>query len=225
MNILVTGKNSFLFQSLLERGIFENDSLIQFEYGIDYTNIDEIIHFGSPSHDKDFEFRDSMAISMIDYTTQITEIAIANQCPIIFASTEGVYELETLKSINYITNQSRYELFKLVSEEYLTSFDVDVLLLRIPRVYDKERSVGLVGKLLDNQVDENEMDNTVTFINKTQFIDWFIDTRKEFYDNLESSRKFVDNLHLLGEYIGDDVTLKLKDVLHYLGLKNPKQPK
>jgi len=182
MNILVTGKSSFLFQKLLESGIFNDDNLYEYEYGVTYTNIDRIFHFGSPSCKEDFKDRATMAVSMIDYTVAIAEIAIANKADVIYASSEGVYDVDEIDVAFEVNDQGRYNLFKLVNEEYLLSFkDIfKTCVLRIPRVYGMERNIGLVGKLIAGDVDENELDNKVTFIDAPRFVKFTIDSLKEF---------------------------------------------
>lgn len=191
MNILVTGRNSFLFQALLSNNMFGNDNLYEYEYGVDYTNIDRIYHFGSPSNQDDFEDKSTSAVSMIDYTVKIVEQALANKASIVFASSCGVEDIVNISTDN-ISNQDRYHIFKLTNEEYIKSFDpiVKSCILRIPRVYDLDRKVGLVGKLLKNEVTDKDMKKYIKFITVDDFITFADESITDFNNNDERQKVY-----------------------------------
>ena len=172
MNILITGKNSFLMGELIKVGIFDAHNLYEYEYDVDYTDIDMIFHFSSCTQLSDFE-NDTVGISMIDYSIKIAEQALLNKCPLIFASSEGVNGVVT--DNDFVGGQELYNLNKFCMENYFHTFNkfFPTISLRIPRVYNLNAKKGLVYKLKNDQVPLIDQYQDIEFIT---LFDWVSET-------------------------------------------------
>lgn len=209
MNILVSGCTSFLFRELLNSGSFNKNNLFDYR---EYNNIDpsvkidRVLHFGSPSCKADFENETDTAISMIDYTLDLLKIAEKHNADFVFASSAGIYNCLNWNPDN-ITGQNRYELFKLAMEEYIQSFNVRTLILRIERVYSPRNPKCLVGRLMRNEIPEKDMDNPVCFQTVENF-------KKDFDNALSNFEKF-DMKTLVVDFQYNMKCMKLRDVLPF----------
>jgi nucleoside-diphosphate-sugar epimerase len=180
---LVTGGNGYLMSHLLPHlKQFENTEFILLPNNLDIANkeamdeyrdflygsvhlINGIIHFASPSTNEDFYRSDAMR-TLIDGTINIINLAKFLGAKLIFASTYGVYDIETEKMAI-----SNYSLGKLTMERYIQDqlADKQYLILRIPRVYSIDRKKGLISKLKNGKKMDNEK-----LIKHIIFIDEFI---------------------------------------------------
>lgn len=211
MNILVAGKTSFLFKSLLASGMFDSDNLYEYEYNVEYTNIDRIYYFGSMTVVEEFEtFEDaaSTGIMMIDYPVKIMEQAIANNAEIVLVSSECVDNVCNIDS-ECLDDSDRYNLFKLTTEEYLKSFSptVKTCVLRSPRVYDISDHSGFVGELLSDKVPHENLDDSIIFITVNEFIEFF----EECLEIFTSSKK-----NITFKYAGTYFNCMIGDVINNL---------
>jgi nucleoside-diphosphate-sugar epimerase len=158
-NILVTGKSGFLLRNSKFLNRF---NLINLHLNANYTNIDTIIHFASPSDSFDFKNKEKTAISMVDLSLYVLQIARENNAKFIFASSEGAENPD-----------NSYTLYKRWFEQYLLDTYNNNLILRIPRVYGKDRSKGLMKKIKENLIPENDKNNLIEYIDIEDFVQWF----------------------------------------------------
>jgi len=150
MNVYVTGENGFLLKNLLpelkEYNIFKSNKKLNKINKNDLKNIDILLHFASPSESDEFK-----NIIKTTETIILDSLNLFNNLQkntkIIYASSEGakypknIYEL----SKNFIEN---YLIQNYNKEKYL--------ILRIPRVYGKNRNKGLIKKLKNNSFKGNK---------------------------------------------------------------------
>ena len=165
MKILVTGKNGFLLRNILplfyEHEIIEYNPTQNVYNG--YFGIDLILHFASPSDSYDFKDKVRMATSMVDLTQTMVRIAEINQCKLIFASSLAA---------DFLDND--YGIYKKAMEQYIQALVKDYLILRIPRVYGKDRKKGLMKKIEVNDVALDDFESTVGYADIQDFVSWFI---------------------------------------------------
>ena len=127
-----------------------------------YKNIDTIIHFASPSDSIEFKDRFKTCTTIIEGTINMINIAIDNNAKIIFASTMGIHEHDI---------DNIYTTSKLAMENYISSVYNNYVILRIPRVYDKDRKKGLMNSIRNNAIPEEDLDNVVEFITLDEFVE------------------------------------------------------
>ena len=109
----------------------------------DLLCIDKIVFLSSPSDYEDFENRFETANSMLsNYVYNLLLINNANpDIHIIFASSEAVED--NLK----LNEQSNYAIFKMAIERFISSTMKNWTIVRVPRVYGKDREKGLMKKI------------------------------------------------------------------------------
>lgn len=161
IKVLVTGSTGFLLRNILPNYNWE---LIKYEPGIDYNDIDLVLHFGSPSDSFDFQFKSIMAVSMIDTTIGMVKQAQRNKCKMIFASSMAAVYLE-----------DDYGIYKKSMEQYITALIDNYVIMRIPRVYDSDRKKGLMKKIAHGHIRRDEWDKKIEYINIADFSKWFDD--------------------------------------------------
>ena len=109
----------------------------------DLLCIDKIVFLSSPSDYEDFENRFETANSMLsNYVYNLLLINNVNpDIHIIFASSEAVED--NLK----LNEQSNYAIFKMAIERFISSTMKNWTIVRVPRVYGKDREKGLMKKI------------------------------------------------------------------------------
>jgi len=122
--IILTGNSGFLLRHLLPE-IMEKTK--------DTDNI--LYHFASPSSSEEFKDYNKMR-ETLKYSIEMFDDAMKNNRKIIFASSEAV----SMKESTY------YATMKRLLEFYIEDYD-NKLILRIPRVYGKDRKKGLLKTL------------------------------------------------------------------------------
>lgn len=157
-NVLVSGHSGFLLRNTLKD---LNWNIIDYNEFQEYSDIDLILHFASPTDSYDFEDKEKMARSMIDYSLKIIDVSIRNNCKIIFASSMAAEFLE-----------DDYGIYKKSIEQYIMGVNKNNLILRIPRVYGKDKQKGLMKKIKLNNIDN--WDKVIEYIDIIDFKDWFM---------------------------------------------------
>lgn len=164
MRILVTGNAGFLLRNSI--AAFRGHDIIQFDQSqyLDkgYYDIDLIIHFASPSDSYDFKDKIKMAVTMIDLTQVMVDIAGKNKCKLVFASSMAADILE-----------DDYGIYKRAMEQYIQALTDNYLILKIPRVYGKDRTKGLMKKIKLGDV--TDWNKTIEYIDINDFTNWFIE--------------------------------------------------
>ena len=142
--ILATGANGFLLSHLLPH-LEKNNTIIKCNKKIhdinenDLHGVDILLHFGSPSEKDEFKnIKQTARIVGLDSIELFRNFKYSNflekgNPKIIFASTMGIYDCSNV-----------YEVSKKFAEMFLEEED---LILRIPRVYGKNKNKGLIKKL------------------------------------------------------------------------------
>ena len=125
--ITLTGNRGFLLRHLLPEIIESN---IQ----------NTVFHFAFPSDRDDFKNTQNMR-DIMKYSMKVFDDAMENNQKIIFASSEAVLHDDTWYSAN-----------KKALEYYINDYDKS-LILRIPRVYGKDRNKGLIKSLKNGTFD------------------------------------------------------------------------
>lgn len=137
---------SHLIKKLNDQG-FENINDIKLLPRVftksDLLCIDKIVFLSSPSDYEDFENRFETANSMLsNYVYNLLLINNANpDIHIIFVSSEAVED--NLK----LNEQSNYAIFKMAIERFISSTMKNWTIVRVPRVYGKDREKGLMKKI------------------------------------------------------------------------------
>lgn len=125
------------------------------------------IQMASPSDKDDFINKEDMKISMIDDVEHNIDYAIENNLVFVFCSSlaaENPYN-DYGKNKAYIEN--------LLKTKSRTN-NLKYIILRIPRVYAKNRKKGLMKQLRNNEVDPNDYDNIIEFMEIDDFIEELI---------------------------------------------------
>ena len=133
------------------------------------------INFSSPSDVDDFKNVPMMIQSMLDEV--YNNIKICNQKKVKFVFCSSIATEENELNI--------YGAFKLAIEKFLESkiLPIEYLIIRIPRVYSKDRSKGLMKLLREDRVSKEDMIKTVEFIDIEDFIQEFNNIINKFYKN------------------------------------------
>ena len=121
-----------------------------------------VMHFAGPSDDYDFMDQFNMSTTMINGTMNMLDLAASNNSKFVFASTLGVEQDDPHKP--YIS-------YKLAMEHYIKSVYNNYVILRIPRVYSRDRKKVLIKKLREGVVPEQDMNNVVEHLNIDKFVD------------------------------------------------------
>lgn len=165
--ILITGNRGFLGTHLVKK-LTKDNTIITFGGDVRqsriYSGLDTVIHFASPSQDIEFADKPKTATTIIDGTLNLLRIAKQNKAKFVFASTVGVYYAKPGLS-------KLYESSKLAMDNYIQSVYNNYVILRIPRVYGRDRPKGLMKKLREGLVPKEDMQNKLNFITLEQFIE------------------------------------------------------
>ena len=168
----VTGSKGFLFSGIKQYlNIKETNKNIVDITEDDMKDCDILIHFASPSDSEDFKDAQKMR-DMLKGSINVFDIAMKNNIKIIFASSMAAENPE-----------NTYGYFKKALELYLEGYD-NKLILRIPRVYGKNRNKGLIKRLksktfegtknksLDFMDIEDWVKETISILHKTGFYEY-----------------------------------------------------
>ena len=163
MRNLVTGQNGFLFSSI--RNNLKGE-LIPYEFGQFYVGrgINRVIHFASPNCRYEFDDKQNMASTMVDYSMAVLAEALRANAKFVFASSVAAW-----------IPTDEYGVYKRFFEQYIQSKTRNHLIYRIPRVYGKEREKGLMKQLRLGDVPEEDMDNMVEYLDISDFRKWFLE--------------------------------------------------
>jgi nucleoside-diphosphate-sugar epimerase len=167
MRILVTGQNGFLMRNILPalRAYHEVVEFNHTQYSYNgYAGIDLILHFASPSDSYDFKDKVNMAVAMVDLTQAMVNIAERNQCKLVFASSLAADFL-----------QDEYGVYKKAMEQYIQALVEHHLILRLPRIYGKDRTKGLMKKIRLNAVPDEDWDKVIGYADINDFFTWFVE--------------------------------------------------
>lgn len=124
------------------------------------SKIDNIFHFAGPSDDFDFADETKTIQTIINGTINVLNLAKKNNSKFIFASTLGV---ETPTENIYCTS-------KFLIEEYIKNNYDNWVILRIPRVYDKNRNKGLMKKIRLNYISDEDLNKKIEYITLNGFL-------------------------------------------------------
>ena len=164
MKILITGFNGYLARGLIP--FLNNAEIVLYDHDVrefhSYDDIDMILHFASPSDASEFQDEIKTTTTIIDGTFNMVKLAQNNRCKLVYASTMGV---------NYVNMYDVYSTAKLAMENYIKSVYNNYTILRIPRVYSKCRTKGLMKQIRENTIPEKDMSEQIEFITLQDFID------------------------------------------------------
>ena len=147
MKFFGTGLNGFLLSNI---GI---EAASQFD-------ADVLLAFGCPASEEPCRLAESILT-----TSDMIRLAIITKKKLAFASSQGA---------KYLTTP--YEIQKRALEDCIQTLVPSACILRIPRVYDRSRSTGLIQKLKESKVPEKDMLNKTEFITLEQFKEWFFNS-------------------------------------------------
>ena len=185
--ILTTGAEGFLLSNLLKELDIENvdhlniKELDKFNPN-NYDKITEVYHFAFPSSSDEWEEKLTKSLDQsLSFVRSFENFQDSKNVKFIFASSMAVDELIKTQKFDSNNFQDLYAGYKAILEYAVTTIFDDVIILRIPRVYGKDRNKGLLKKLREG-----------TFIgDKTKVIeymdinDWVSET-KDFLKNHKS---------------------------------------
>ena len=174
--LAINGYSGFIGQALLKeldkQGI-KYRCLGRIIHGPELEGITKIIFLSSPSDSDDFKDREQTTISMIDnYVQNINTILNINpDIEVIFGSSVAVMDVgyRTIDSL-----ESSYAIYKLAIEHYIRSRIKKYRIVRIPRVYGKDRKKGLMKFLREKPIEEFD-DNRIRFIDINDFTPKFVE--------------------------------------------------
>lgn len=170
-NILLTGARGFLGQHLYDH-LDPHNNIILYQHDVrdtsnikqqSFANIDIVIHLASPNDYIDLKDNNRTVTSIIDGTLNMLDLARKHKSKFVFASTIAV---EFKKDVTY-----HYANCKLAMENYITSTYDNHTILRIPRVYDRSKTKGLMKQLRLGLVPDVDLDNTVQYLTIESFIE------------------------------------------------------
>lgn len=173
---LITGERGFLMSNI-HPYLSKLYTISIYEIGVEYTDIDYIFHFASPSEDIEFNNRSKTAKSILALSIDLIHIADDNNAHFVFASTQGV---------DNVTNN--YEYYKSVVETYIKDVLTSYTILKIPRVYGCDRVKGLMRSIRDDKISLHDMDTVVEYCDIDDFMKQFRYDENVVYFNTTSDR-------------------------------------
>jgi nucleoside-diphosphate-sugar epimerase len=188
MRILVTGHQGFLMQSLIPKleevneVIYQNGDVRNKKSITEY--IDMVIHFASPSDSFEFEDKKKTAQTIIDGTINMLDIAREHNAHFVYASSGAMFS----------PFENPYGLYKRAMSQYIEDTYDKYTILVIPRVYGVNKTKGLMKKLREDLVPEEDMDTMIEF--------WDID------DWVEYTLKYMLNQGYLHYHSGRKESIK-----------------
>ena len=163
MRILTTGEKGFLLGSVIND--LDGD-IVPYRghhgfYG--YFGIDMVIHFASPNDRYEFQDKQNMAHTMLDYSIDVLRVALDNNAKFVFASS---------KAAGICADD--YGVYKKAFEQYIQAKTDNHLIYRIPSVYGSSRKKGLMKQLRLNDLDDpSDYQQEVRYLDIEDFRKWF----------------------------------------------------
>jgi len=165
--ILITGGKGYLGKHL-STYLSTDYNIIQHKGDVRDTainvpaDIDMLIHFACPNDYNDKKDEHRLVTTAINGTLNMIELSNRLNCKFIYSSTKAVcFEKDTT---DYYAN------CKLAMENYISVTHGNYLNLRIPRVYDKSKTKGLMRQLRENIVPESDYDKVIDHITIDEFL-------------------------------------------------------
>jgi len=162
--ILITGSKGFIGGRLIKLPNF-----ISYEKYIDNPSnykLSKIVHLASVSESREFLNLNKTSTVMIDFTIDIINLSKNLDIELIFSSSMAVEYLGGEKDI--------YGVYKKFAEYYIKSNLPKWKILRIPRIYGKDRKKGLMRTLREGTFKGNLSDE-VEYVDIDVFINFFTD--------------------------------------------------
>jgi len=154
-----TGINGFLLKSTKF-----STNVHEYISGQSY-NANLFLHFSGPSDIYDFKDTKRMARSMIKDTVEIVDFCYNHNIKLVFAS-----------SMAAISPCDEYGYYKRSMEQYISATLDNYLILRIPRVYGKNRQKGLMKRIAVDDIDD--WNHVVEYVDITTLSEWLINNIK-----------------------------------------------
>ena len=168
--LAINGYSGFIGQALLKeldkQGI-KYRCLGRIIHAPELEGITKILFLSSPSDRDDFKDKEQTTVSMMDnYVHNINMILNTNpNIEVIFGSSVAVMDISYM---NVDSLESSYAVYKLAIEHYIRSRIKKYRIVRIPRVYGKDRKKGLMKFLREKPIEEFD-DNRIKFIDINDF--------------------------------------------------------
>lgn len=159
LKVLMSGEHGFLMRNVLKKYHWEIETLKENQ---EYTDKDLVIHFASPVDIYDFKNKDKMVNANIELTITAVKAANNNNCKLIFASSMAVNEIE-----------NDYGVLKRAAELYIETYCHNYCIMRIPRVYGRDRDKGLMKRIKNADINDSDWDKEIEYIDIQDFKDWF----------------------------------------------------
>ncbi len=175
MNILITGSTGFLGEELTTLLFRMGHSTIRFKGRVqdnlnydNYKGIDIVLHLAAPSVKEDYLSDENVRSSIISGTDNMIKLSNRIGAQLIYFSSEAQNEAKDL-----------YGTCKRISQNTVKEFCNDYKILVVPRVYDKTREKGLIGRIKRDEVPSKDFNKVVEY--------WTLeDFKKEFIKIFES---------------------------------------
>ena len=214
--LLINGASGFIGQALLKdldhRNIkyktfgrrivdtYDNETMIQ--------NASKILFLSSPSDSNDFKNKEKTSTSMIDdYVYNLNYIKNTNpDAEIIFGSSVGANPITFKEMEEFLEND--YAIFKLAMEKYIKANFKNFKIIRIPRVYGKDRRKGLMKLIKETPLENLNIGTPITFMDIDDFIPKLIKAITKKSDNYKNITHFVSKLK----------TMNVKEIKKYYNL-------
>ena len=164
-------KNNRRFLNVTNNIRFVKDAMKEY-------NISEVWDFACPGGDFSENpryFKDRIFTTLKD-TKKLIKWCNDREITLIYASSEGVEDCETLNVYQKIYNTSKF-----LNEEMIKTYCKKYRILRIPRVYSKDRNKGLIKALKEEKV-YDPLNIEVEFIDLQDFL-------KQTFDKIEDDKK------------------------------------
>lgn len=178
LNIITTGERGYLLKRLLPEMNIINSRRYHKNYT--FSNTDIILHFASPSDSEGFKDEQRLYDANITLTSELIELSKKLKCKLVFASSMGVHNPNNL-----------YCNLKLKAEQLIKDNLKDYLIIRIPRVYSKDRDKGLIRDIKNNTIPKEDYSKIVQFADINDF--------KCFFDKIINYRGTIDYSGVLQE--------------------------
>lgn len=168
--LAINGYSGFIGQALLKeldkQGI-KYRCLGRIIHAPELEGITKILFLSSPSDRDDFKDKEQTTVSMMDnYVHNINMILNTNpNIEVIFGSSVAVMDISYM---NVDSLESSYAVYKLAIEHYIRSRIKKYRIVRIPRVYGKDRKKGLMKFLREKPIEEFD-NNRIKFIDINDF--------------------------------------------------------
>ena len=161
MSNLFTGSTRGFLASKLRKHIngtsFDYGNVLQIN---ETQHFENLFHFAGPSDRDDFKNSRKVVETIVNGTINMLDIAMRHHSKFIFASTLGVEAPD-----------NTYCYSKLLMEKYIESMYDNYIILRIPRVYSKCRTKGLMKQIRENTISKADMNKSVSYITLNDFIE------------------------------------------------------